>query len=97
MLVRAEDEILGTHRSSCLWLTPAHRCRSQARQASGTPQSAQHRVLMAQHQPLSRSRPVAAEQRDDQAEYPADQRVDDLEQRPPGQPPSCPACRRQCG
>jgi hypothetical protein len=38
---------------------------------------------MAQHQQFGRSRPVAAEQRDDQAEYPTDQRVNDLEQHPP--------------
>ena len=56
---------------------------------------AQHRILMPEHQHFGRSRPVAAEQHDDQAEYPAGQHVDDLEQHPPSQLSPCPACRRQ--
>ena len=56
---------------------------------------AQHRILMPEHQHFGRSRPVAAEQHDDQAEYPAGQNVDDPEQHPPSQPSPCPACRRQ--
>ena len=48
--------------------------------------SAQHRILIPEHQHLGRYRPVAAEQHDDQAEYPAGQHVDDLEQHPLSQP-----------
>ena len=43
-----------------------------------------------------RYRPVAAEQRDDQAECPPGQRVDDLEQHGTSQPSLSPACWRQC-
>ncbi len=46
----------------------------------------QHGILMPKHQYLGRYRPVAAEQHYHQAEYPAGQRVDDLEQHPPSQP-----------
>ena len=75
--------------------TPAQRLRDTSRDSARGPHpvhrliprpaglSAQHRVLMAQHQQFGRSRPVAAEQRDDQAGYPTDQRVNDLEQHPP--------------
>ena len=44
--------------------------------------SAQHRVLVPEHQQLSILRPVATAQQDDQAEYPARQHVDDLQQHP---------------
>jgi hypothetical protein len=57
---------------------------------------AQHRVLMPEHQHFGHCRLVGAEQHDDQAEYPAGQHVDDLEQHPPSQPSPCPACRQQC-
>jgi hypothetical protein len=43
----------------------------------------QHRVLMPEHQHLSRCRLVAAGESHDQAEYPASQYVDDLEQHRP--------------
>ena len=42
----------------------------------------QYRVLMPEHQQLSILRPVAAEHQDSQAEYPAREQVDDLEQHP---------------
>jgi hypothetical protein len=50
---------------------------------------------MPEHQHLSHCRLVAAEQHDDQAEYPASQHVDDLEQHPPTQP--CPAVGDSAG
>jgi ferredoxin len=56
----------------------------------------QHRILMPEREHLGRCRVVAASQHDDQAEYPADQQLDDLEQHPPNQPSGCPACRQQC-
>ena len=51
--------------------------------------SAQHRVLVPQHQQLSIFR-QAADRQDSQAKYPASQQVDDLEQHQASQPPSCP-------
>ena len=57
---------------------------------------ARHRVLMPEDQHFGHCRPVAAEQHDDQAECPAGQYVDDLEQHPPSQPSPCPVCRQQC-
>ena len=48
--------------------------------------SAQHRVLVPEHQQLSTLRPVAAEHRDGQAECPARQQVYDLEHHPASQP-----------
>ena len=53
------------------------------------------RDLMPENQHFSRRLLVASDQHDDHAEYPAGQRVDDLEQHPPSQPPPPPACRRQ--
>ena len=53
---------------------------------------AQHRVLVPEHQQLSILRPVAAEHQDGQAEYPARQQVDDLEQHPASQPSLRPSC-----
>ena len=47
---------------------------------------AQHCVLMPEHEQLGILRPVAAEHQDGQAEYPACQQVDDLEQHPASQP-----------
>jgi hypothetical protein len=47
---------------------------------------AQHRVLVPEHEQLGILRPVAAEHKDGQAEYPARQQVDDLEQHPASQP-----------
>jgi hypothetical protein len=41
--------------------------------------AAQHRVLVAEHQQLSIPRPVAAQHQDGQAQYPANQQIDDLE------------------
>jgi hypothetical protein len=41
---------------------------------------AQHRVLVPEHQQLRILRPVAAEDQDGQAEYPARQQVHDVEQ-----------------
>jgi hypothetical protein len=52
---------------------------------------AQHRVLVPQHQQLSILRQVPADRQDSQAEYPANQQVEDLEQHPAGQPPPGPA------
>ena len=52
----------------------------------------QHHVLVPEHQQLSILRQVSAEHQDGQAEYPARQQVDDLEQHPASQlslPPSC--------
>jgi hypothetical protein len=51
---------------------------------------------MPEREHLGRCRVVAASQHDDQAEYPADQQPDDLEQHPPSQPSGCPACRQHC-
>jgi hypothetical protein len=51
---------------------------------------------MPEREHLGRCRVVAASQHDDQAEYPADQQLDDLEQHPLSQPSECPACRQQC-
>ena len=51
---------------------------------------------MPEHEHFSRCRPVTTSEHDDQAEYPADQQVDDLEQHSPSQPSACPACRQQC-
>jgi len=56
---------------------------------------AQHRVLMPENRHIG-CRLVAAEQHDEQAEYPAGQHVDDLEQHPGSQPSPRPACRRRC-
>jgi hypothetical protein len=42
--------------------------------------TAQHRVLVPEHRQLSFPRPVPAEYQDSQAEYLANQQVDDLEQ-----------------
>jgi len=44
--------------------------------------TAQHRVLVPEHQQLSLLRPVPAEHQDSQAEYPANQQADDLEKHP---------------
>jgi predicted polyphosphate/ATP-dependent NAD kinase len=46
---------------------------------------AQHRVLVPEHQQLSILRQVPAERQDSQAEYPARQQIDDLEQHPASQ------------
>ena len=56
---------------------------------------AQYRVLVPEHEQLGIFRPVAAEHQDGQAEYPARQQVDDLEQHPASQPPPRPSCRQQ--
>ena len=56
--------------------------------------AAQHRVLVPEHQQLSFLRPVPAEHQDSQAEYPANQQVDDLEQHPASQPSPRQACWR---
>ena len=53
---------------------------------------AQDRVLVPQHQQLSILRHVPAEQQDSQAEYPANQQVDDLEQHAASQPSRRPGC-----
>ena len=53
----------------------------------------QHRVLVPEHEQLGIFCPVAAER---QAECPARQRVDDLEQHPASQLPLRPSCRQQC-
>jgi hypothetical protein len=55
----------------------------------------QYRVLVPEHQQLSVLRQVLAGYQDSQAEYPADQQVDDLEQHPASQPSSRQACWRQ--
>src|ERR1019366_6057792 len=57
--------------------------------------AAQHRVLVPEYQQLSIFRPVAAEHQDGQAEQPANQQVDDLEQHPASQPSPPQACCRQ--
>ena len=57
---------------------------------------AQHRVLVPEHEQLGIFRPVAAEHQDGQAEYPARQQVDDLEQHPASQPSLRPSCWQQC-
>ena len=57
---------------------------------------AQHRVLVPEHEQLSSLRPVAAEHQDSQAEYPARQQVDDLEQHPASQPSLRSSCWEQC-
>ena len=56
--------------------------------------TAQHRVLVPQHQQLSSLRPVAAEHQDSYTEYPARQQIDDLEQHPASQPSLRQACWR---
>ena len=56
--------------------------------------AAQHRVLMPEYQQLSIFRQVTAEHQDGQAEHPANQQVDDLEQHPASQPSPRQACRR---
>ena len=48
-------------------------------------------TLMPEHEQLGIFRPVTAEHQDDQAEHPARQQVDDLEQHPASQPPPCPS------
>jgi hypothetical protein len=45
-----------------------------------------------EHQQLRILRQVPAEHQDGQAEYPAREQVDDLEQHPASQPPLCPSC-----
>jgi hypothetical protein len=55
---------------------------------------AQHRVLVPEHQQLSILRQVPAEHQDSQAEYPARQQIDDLEQHPASQPSPRQACWR---
>ena len=57
--------------------------------------SAQHRVLVPEHQQLSVLRQVRAGYQDSQAEYPAGQQVDALEQHPASQPSPSQACWRQ--
>jgi len=52
---------------------------------------AQHRVLVPEHQQLSVLRQVLAGYQDSQAEYPADQQVDALEQHPASHHPAKPA------
>jgi hypothetical protein len=42
----------------------------------------QYRVLVPEHEQLGILRPVAAKHHDSQAEYPAREQVDDLEQHP---------------
>jgi hypothetical protein len=59
--------------------------------------AAQDGVLVPEHEQLSVLRQVPAEYQDSQAEYPANQQVDDLEQHPASQPsprPGCPRPRR---
>jgi len=56
---------------------------------------AQHRVLVPEHQQLSILRQIPAEYQDSQAEYPANQQVDDLEQHSVSQPSPRPGCRRR--
>jgi hypothetical protein len=58
--------------------------------------SAQHRVLVPEHEQLGIFRPVAEKRQDSQAEYPARQQVDDLEQHPASQPSLRPSCWQQC-
>ena len=55
----------------------------------------QYRVLVPEHQQLSILRQVAAEDQDGQAEYPAREQVDDLEQHPASQPSPRQACWRK--
>ena len=57
--------------------------------------SPQHRVLVPEHQQFSILRQVAAEHQDGQAECPACEQVDDLEQHPASQPSPCQACWRK--
>ena len=57
---------------------------------------AQHRVLVPEHEQFGIFRPVTAEHQDGQAEHPARQQVDDLEQHPASQPPLRPSRRQQC-
>ena len=47
-----------------------------------------------EHEQLGIFRPVTAEHQDGQAEYPARQQVDDLDQHPASQPPLRPPCRQ---
>jgi hypothetical protein len=54
----------------------------------------QYRVLTPEHQQLSVLRQVAAEDQDGQAEHPAREQVDDLEQHPASQPAPRQACSR---
>jgi len=54
----------------------------------------QYRVLMPEHQQLSILRQVTAEHQDGQAEYPAREQVNDLEQHPASQPAPRQACWR---
>ncbi len=56
--------------------------------------AAQHRVLVPEHQQLSCLRPIPAEHQDSQAEYLANQQVDDLEQHLASQPSPPQACWR---
>jgi hypothetical protein len=55
----------------------------------------QDRVLVPEYQQLSILRQVTAEHQDGQAEYPAREHIDDLEQHPPSQPSPRQACRRK--
>jgi hypothetical protein len=54
----------------------------------------QHRVLVPEHQQFSILRQIPAEYQDSQAEYLANQQVDDLKQHPASQPSPCPGCWR---
>jgi hypothetical protein len=54
--------------------------------------AAQHRVLVPEHQQLGILSQVLAEYQDGDAEYPANQQVDDLEQHPASQPSPRPQC-----
>ncbi len=56
--------------------------------------TAQHRILVAEHQQLSILGPVATEHQGSHAEYPACQQVDDLEQHPASQPSRHQVCWR---
>ena len=53
-------------------------------------------VLVPEHEQFGVFRAVAAKHQDGQAEYPARQQVDDLDQHPASQPPLRPSCRQQC-
>ena len=74
--------------------TAANHARRPARPyPAGMP--AQHRLVVSEHEQFGVFRAVAAEHQDGQAEYPARQQVDDLEQHPASQPPLRPSRRQQ--
>jgi hypothetical protein len=81
--------------SACgVWAVPARRSTPGRPTGTRPGRAAQHRVLVAEHDQLSILGQVLAGYQCSEAEYPANQQVDDLEQHPASQPSPRPGCWR---